>query len=226
MGDERFTSIISQFQPLIAKIAAEWEPTFRYLRIPITADDLKQEMALAIYFRFGSFDRRRAKLATWMKHICTSRMHDVLDTETRQKRMPSSGLVERSSRDPSLMEIILTEQVSTPLEELECRQAYQTLYEQMGNIRYKPPSAKIPNDKSFAQLLFFELVNPSPELVEQIRKKCDELDELSLKDKRNRRAYFRITKQDLATFFNVKISCISTCLKFIHKATRRYTRTI
>lgn len=216
--DEKFMSLINQFQPLIIDIAMKWEPTFKSRRIPIAAEDLKQEMALAIFIRFGTFDRRRARLATWMKHVCLSRMHDILDEQTRQKRIPGP--------QDSFILASEAERAETPLEKLEYRHAYQTLYKQMGKIRYKPPSMKIQKDKSFAQLLFFELVSPSPELVEQIRERCDELDMLSLENNRNRRSYFRITKQDLAAFFNVKVSCISTCLKFIHKAARRYMKTI
>lgn len=216
--DKKFFSVLEDYWPLITKIAMKWEPTFMSNQIPITVDDIRQEMALAIFRWYGQYDRRKGRWATWIIHVCRSRAHDLLDEWKTQKRH-----IELIG-EGEIHELLPCNKTRTPLEEIQYNEFYENICRSIGRITYKPPSFEMENDKTFAQLLFFELISPSPELVQQIRKKCKELDDFSLRKngrKRNRRTVFRITNQDLAVYFGVKVSCVKTCVKLVRKTVKR-----
>jgi len=226
-----FKSVLDNYESFLYGKALSWLPSFKQFP-SIELQDLIQEMTIAIYIRYGNFDRSRAGWITFINTVITSRMLDLLDEYNTKTRKPSLPFLEFdkltiSSRNGEqisaghgrIIDIFKYKNYTpTPLEHFSFNEFYRLIYSAVGKVTYNPHGFRNGDGRSFAQHVFDELISPSKKLTRRIVRKCELIEKRVEKNKqRKRRVKFNITEDDLAKHFGVAIPAIKRCIKLIRQ---------
>lgn len=129
-GDsDAFTQLVDQYQHKVTNIC------YRFLHNKEDAQDVAQEVFLAVYKSLGSF-RQEAKLSTWIYRIAVTRSLNFLKKRNRKARFEQVRDMLTFKEEAS----IDTASVTTPEKKLEQQEQLRILQQAIGSL---PKNQKI-----------------------------------------------------------------------------------